>query len=46
MAYSGLRPGAYRGRSLVLYFEVYNDGTGPQGRTWMFVDDVSVEACR
>lgn len=37
---------AYRGRSLVVYFEVYNDGTGPQGRTWMFIDDVSVEACK
>jgi hypothetical protein len=37
---------AYRGRGLVVYFEVYNDNTGPEGRTWMFVDDVSVEACR
>jgi len=36
---------AYRGRSLVLYFEVYNDSTLGVGRTWMFVDDVSVMAC-
>src|SRR5690606_35889588 len=35
----------YRGTSLVLYFEVYNDSTGNTGRTWMFVDDVSVQAC-
>jgi hypothetical protein len=36
----------YRGQSLVLYFEVYNDSTGSAGRTWMFLDDVSVQACR
>lgn len=36
----------YRGRNLVLYFEVYNDATTAAGRTWMFVDDVSVLACK
>jgi len=35
----------YAGRSLVLYFEVYNNDTGPGDRTWMYVDDVSVLAC-
>ena len=36
----------YRGRNIVIYWEVYNDDrlTGP--RTWMFVDDVSVQVCR
>jgi len=33
----------YRGRTLLLYFNVYNDGTG--GRTAMFLDDVSLQAC-
>ncbi len=37
---------AYRGRSLVLYFEVYNNSAGPEGRTWMYVDDVSIQVCR
>ncbi len=36
---------AYRGRGLVLYFEVYNDSTAAAGRTWMFVDDISVRTC-
>ena len=36
---------AYRGMSLVLYIEVFNDSTGSTGRTWMYVDDVSVLAC-
>lgn len=36
---------AYRGRSVVLYFEVYNNSTGSTGRTWMVLDDVSVRAC-
>jgi hypothetical protein len=35
----------YRGMSLVLYMEVYNDTTASTGRTWMYVDDVSVLAC-
>ena len=33
---------AYRGRSVVLYFEVYNDSTTAADRTWMYLDDVSV----
>ncbi len=37
---------AYRGKSIVLYFETYNDSTGASGRTWMFLDDVSLEVCR
>ncbi|RME85556.1 MAG: hypothetical protein D6775_02500 [Caldilineae bacterium] len=36
---------AYKGKSVVLYFEVYNNSTGSSGRTWMYVDDVSVLAC-
>jgi len=35
----------YRGMSLVLYIEVLNDSTAAAGRTWMYVDDVSVSAC-
>ncbi len=38
-----LRP--YRGRDLVLYFEVYNDATVAAGRAWMYVDDVSILTC-
>jgi YVTN family beta-propeller protein len=37
---------AYRGRTIVLYFETYNDSTGAVGRTWMYLDDVSLEMCR
>lgn len=33
----------YRGRPLLLYFNVYNDGNGL--RTWQFLDDVRVYAC-
>ncbi len=36
---------AYRGQSLVLYFEVYNDNLSTGPRAWMFLDDVSVQAC-
>ncbi len=36
---------AYRGRSVVLYFEVYNNETAGAARTWMYLDDVSVQAC-
>ncbi len=36
----------YRGQSLVLYFEVYNDDISAGARTWMYVDDVSALACR
>ena len=35
----------YTGRDLVLYFEVYNNSTDADGRTWMYVDDVSVQSC-
>ena len=35
----------YRGQSVVVYFEVYNDDVSSVQRTWMFVDDVSIEAC-
>jgi hypothetical protein len=35
----------FRGRSLVLYFEVYNDNISAGPRTWMFLDDVSLVAC-
>ncbi|MBI1297000.1 M28 family peptidase [bacterium] len=34
---------AYAGRTLVLYFNVYNNGSG--GRLWSFLDDVAVLAC-
>ena len=34
---------AWRGRSLVIYFNAYNDGL--DGRTWMYVDDVAVQVC-
>ncbi len=37
---------AYRGRELILYFEVYNNSDAAAGRTWMFVDDVRVQACQ
>ena len=37
---------AYRGKSVAIYFETYNDSTAGTGRTWMFLDDVSVEVCR
>jgi hypothetical protein len=33
----------YRGRRIVLYFNVINDGNGQ--RTWMYLDDVSVNLC-
>jgi len=35
----------YRGQSVVVYFEVYNDNVSSGLRTWMFVDDVSIQAC-
>ncbi len=35
----------YKGRTVVLYFEVFNNSTGSTGRTWMYIDDVSVQAC-
>ena len=33
----------YRGRPLLLYFNVYNDGNGL--RTWQYLDDVVIIAC-
>lgn len=33
----------YRGRPLLLYFNVYNDGNGQ--RTWQYLDDVLIYAC-
>ncbi|MBN1640434.1 MAG: hypothetical protein JXA09_04290 [Anaerolineae bacterium] len=33
----------FRGKRIVLYFNVINDGNGR--RTWMYVDDVSVNLC-
>ncbi len=33
----------YKGREVVLYFNVINDGNGK--RTWMYIDDVSVNVC-
>jgi hypothetical protein len=35
----------YRGQSIVLYFEVYNDDISAGTRTWMYLDDVRVQAC-
>lgn len=35
----------YRGQSVVIYFEVYNNEVSSGPRTWMFVDDVSIQAC-
>lgn len=34
----------YRGREIKLYFEVFNDDASA-GRTWMYLDQVSVKAC-
>lgn len=34
---------AFRGQSIVLYFNVYNDGLG--GRTWSYLDEVRLETC-
>ncbi|NOZ49510.1 MAG: zinc carboxypeptidase, partial [Chloroflexi bacterium] len=35
----------YRGRDVVLTFEVYNNSTAATGRTWMYGDDVSLQVC-
>jgi hypothetical protein len=32
-------------RQFALWLLVYNDSTGPDGRTWLYVDDVSMVAC-
>ncbi len=34
---------SFRGRSLLLYFNVFNDGNGL--RTWQFIDDVTLTVC-
>jgi len=34
---------SYRGRQLLLYFNVFNDGSGL--RTWQFLDDVVLSVC-
>ena len=34
-----------RGQNVVIYFEVYNDEVSSGPHTWMFVDDVSIQAC-
>jgi hypothetical protein len=36
----------YKGRSVVIYCETYNnDANSLEGRTWMFLDDVSAVSC-
>ncbi len=35
----------YRGQTIILYFNVYNDGIGNR-TTAMYLDDVSVQVCR
>jgi len=35
----------FQGESLVLYFDVYNDSSAAGDRTWMFLDDVSLQVC-
>ncbi|NUQ38315.1 MAG: hypothetical protein HUU23_11070 [Caldilineales bacterium] len=35
----------YAGETLRLYFQVYNNDTGPAGRSWMYVDDVTLLTC-
>ncbi|MEA3346108.1 MAG: cohesin domain-containing protein [Chloroflexota bacterium] len=37
---------SYAGETLRLYFGVYNNSYYYYGRTWMYVDDVSLEWCR
>ena len=34
---------AYRGQTIYVYFNVFNDGNS--GSTWMYVDDIQVNAC-
>ncbi|HEX9116217.1 MAG TPA: M20/M25/M40 family metallo-hydrolase, partial [Anaerolineae bacterium] len=36
---------AYRGQSLVLYFEIYNHDLTANKPTWLYLDDVSVQSC-
>jgi len=35
----------YRDRTVVLYFEVYNDDIASSPLAWLYLDDVSVQAC-
>jgi hypothetical protein len=35
----------YRGRTVVLYFEVYNNDIASGPLAWMYLDDVSLQAC-
>ncbi len=35
----------YRGETLVLYFEVYNDDTAYGPKAWLYLDDVNVQSC-
>ncbi len=42
---AGYDLGSLAGQEILLYFEVFNDSTAASGRTWMYVDDVSVSAC-
>jgi len=35
---------AYKGQTIILYFNVYNDGIGNR-KTAMYLDDVSVQVC-
>ena len=41
--YFDLNP--YRGRQVLLYFEVRNDWDDSNGRTAVLVDDVSIQVC-
>ena len=36
----------YRGRTVRIYLEVKNDSQRLPGRTWLYVDDVSLRACQ
>ena len=35
----------YKGRTIILYFTVYNNGEGNR-KTAMYLDDVSIQVCR
>ena len=35
----------YRGQTLVLYFEVYNDDTAYGPKAWLYLDDVNIQSC-
>jgi len=36
---------SYKGQTIILYFNVYNNGVGNR-RTAMYVDDVSLQVCK